>query len=404
VGDARVDRRGFIAAGALAGLGVLTGCGSVGDAGGSGGSGEGALKVGLLVPQSGVYAPLGKDMEAGWGLYLSEHGGRLGGRRVTTVVADEGEGPDTGVPAAQRLIRQDRVDVLVGVVSSTVALGIRDLVEESGKLLLVANAGADAITGPGGSPLIWRTSFTNAQTDAPLGRMLASEPGIAERGGVYTIAADYAAGDEHIAGFRAGYEGGRIAGQAKTPFGTTQDFQPFLGRIRSSGAAACMCFYAGAEAVAFVKQYAEFGLAERVPLYGSGFLTEGGVLEAQGEAARGVRTSLHYAAGLDNPANARFARAYEAKAGLPPTVYAVQAWDAALVLDQALQGAESLEGRALADRLGTLGEIAESPRGAWSFDGQSPRQRIYLREVELSGGAAANAIVEDLGETPPTGV
>ena len=90
----------------------------------------GPVKVGLLVPQSGVYAPLGRDMENGFRMYLDAKGGKLGGRAVELVVADEGGGPDTGVPAAQKLLQQDKVTTLVGIVNSAVALGVRDLVND----------------------------------------------------------------------------------------------------------------------------------------------------------------------------------------------------------------------------------------------------------------------------------
>jgi branched-chain amino acid transport system substrate-binding protein len=357
------------------------------------------VKVGLVIPQSGVYAPLGEDMKAGWDLWLEQHGGKLGGRAVETVVVDEGEGPDTGVPAVQKVLQQDRVDSVVGIVNSATALGSVEVVNSAKKLLIVANAGADALTGS--SKYIWRTSFTNGQVAYAVGKHVASTP--EGKKGVYAMAADYAAGEEAIAGFKKGFEeaGGEIVGEAKTPFGTTQDFQPFLAKARSADPGAVFVFYAGAEAVSFVKQYREFGLSERAALYGSGFLTEGGVLTAQGGAAEGVRTALHYATAIDNEANKSFVEAYEAKTGKPPTVYALQAWDAASVLDRAVKAAGGLDGDALAGALGKVGEISDSPRGPWTFEQQSPLQEMYLREVRTEGDAVTNAVVETLGRVPP---
>jgi branched-chain amino acid transport system substrate-binding protein len=379
---------------------ALGACGSVGEESSGGeegqaGAGSGPIKVGLVIPQSGVYAPLGEDMKAGWDLWLEQHGNKLGGRSVETVVVDEGEGPDTGVPAVQKVLQQDRVDTVVGIVNSATALGAVDIVDGAKKVLVVANAGADSLTGS--SKYIWRSSFTNGQVAYSVGKYLAGTP--EGKKGVYAMAADYAAGEEAIAGFKKGFEegGGKLVGEAKTPFGTTQDFQPFLAKARRSNPGAVYVFYAGAEAVSYVKQYDEFGLSESVPLYGSGFLTEGGVLTAQGAAADGVHTALHYATALDNAANKSFAEAYEAKTGKPPTVYAVQAWDSAAVLDAAVKEAGALEGDALAEALGTLGEIADSPRGPWTFEQQSPAQEMYLREVREE----ANAVVDSLGSVPP---
>jgi branched-chain amino acid transport system substrate-binding protein len=242
---------------------------------------------------------------------------------------------------------------------------------------------------------VWRTSFTNAQIAAAMGEHLAEE-GV---GPVYVMAPDYAAGQEVVAGFIEAFEagGGTLAGQALTPFGKTQDFQPFLSGAQASGAKAVFVFYAGGEAVSFVKQYADFGLKDTLPLYGSGFLTEGGVLAAQGEAAVGVQTALHYSTEIDNESNKEFVEAYREAYDALPTVYAVQAYDAANVLARALKESTDLTGKAITDALGGLGTIDDSPRGPWSFNGQTPEQTIYLREVTDEGGTLLNSVVTDLG-------
>ncbi|MGY1663612.1 ABC transporter substrate-binding protein [Geodermatophilus sp. SYSU D00705] len=387
------------------GAGLLTltvaacGGGSLGgeeEGGGSGGGeGGGTVRVGLVIPQAGVYTPLGEDMQQGWDLWLEQNGGELGGYTVETVVADEGEGPDTGVPAVQRLLTEGDVDALVGIVNSATALGVAGQVTESQVPLIVANAGAEAITQDAASPYVWRSSFTNAQIAAAMGEHLAAE-GI---GPVYVMAPDYAAGQEVVAGFTQAYTagGGTIAGQALTPFGTTQDFQPFLSGIQGSGAAATFVFYAGGEAVSFVQQYADFGLKDTVPLYGSGFLTEGSVLDAQGPAAVGVRTTLHYSTEIDNAVNTEFVQAYQEAYGELPTTYAVQAYDAANVLSRALEEAGGTDGAALTEALGSLGEIDDSPRGPWIFTDQTPEQAVYLREVVDENGTLVNSVVEELG-------
>lgn len=360
--------------------------------------GGGSLKVGLVVPQSGVYAPLGVDMKNAWDLWLAQHDGVVGGREVQTVVADEGEGPDTGVPAVQKLIQDDNVDVLVGIVNSAIALGSKDLVTESKKLLIIANAGANDITGAQRSPYIWRVSFSNSQTGFAVGQHLATVADVADA--VYALAPDYAAGNESVGGFRNSFEagGGTVVGESFSPFGTTQDFQPFLSQVEAAGAKATYAFYSGGEAIAFVKQYAEFGLAGEIPLYGTGFLTEGAVLEEQGDSALGVRTGLHYATSLDNEANTAFVQAYaDAYDGADTTVFAMQTWDAASVLDKAVTAAGAIDSDSLSAALGTLGSIDDSPRGPWTFDNQNPKQVFYLREVVDEGGTLSNKVLEELG-------
>jgi len=395
-----LSRRAALGMVGLAGLATAAGCGNSvggGPSGGSGSSGGGAVKVGLVIPQDGVYTPLGVDLRNGWQLYLDQHEGKLGGYEVETVIADEGEGPDTGVPAIQGLITRDNVDLLVGIVNSASALGSVEAIAAAKKVLVIANAGAIAVTGQARNPYVWRASFTNAQAAFAMGEHLAGQQ---PEGGVYLMAPDYAAGQETFVAFKEAYVGGggTIAGEALTPFGTTQDFQPFLSGIPGSGAGATFVFYSGGEAVDYVTQYAEFGLKDTVPLYGSGFLTEGSVLEAQGEAALGIQTALHYSTEIDNAANADFVAAYSDAHGVLPTCFAVQTWDSALVLDLALAEAADLSGDAISDALAGLGEISGSPRGPWVFDGQTPKQIEYLREVQQGDGVLINAVVDELGE------
>ncbi|WP_248964301.1 ABC transporter substrate-binding protein [Sphaerisporangium perillae] len=355
----------------------------------------GMAKIGLIVPLSGVYSSLGIDMQNGFDLYLDQHAGRLGGKDVELKVVDEGEGPQTGVPAATKLIKEDKVAAVVGIVNSATAMGVRDTFIDSKTPLIIANAGADGVTGTNGSPYIWRTSFTNGTVGASLGAEVSKQVG---DGSVYLISADYSAGKEMIGGFKKAFEaaGGKVAGESYTPFGTTKDFQPYLDTIKASGAKAVFCFYAGAEAVSFVKQYAQFGLAGDLPLFGTGFVTEGGALDAEGISAEGTQTSLHYTDLIDTPKNKKFVADYQAAFNARPTVYAVQAYDAAAVLDAALARPGTADGRGIARALGEIGPI-DSPRGSWGFGRKhDPVQPYYLRKVEKRGGRFVNTLVREL--------
>lgn len=352
-----------------------------------------AVKVGFVVPTSGVYEPLGIDLTRGFELYMDQHDGKLGGLDVEVIKADEGEGPDTGVPATTRVITENGVNVVVGIVNSATALGVKETLVSSKVPLIVANAGANDVAD--GSEWMWRTSFSNGAVGEALGAYVAEQT---KGESVYLMAPDYAAGSEVLAGFKETFEaaGGQVAGETLTPFGTTSDYQPFLSKVQNSGAKAVYAFYAGAEAVNFVKQYRAFGLAESTPLFGAGYLTEGGVLAAQGEDALGVTTALHYSNMLDTPENQEFVEAYTEAYDAAPTSFAVQAYDAAAVLDAALADADGTSGEDIATALAGLGEIA-SPRGAWSFDEMhNPDQQYFLRKVEMVDGAPANTVVSTL--------
>lgn len=360
------------------------------------------VKIGFVAPLSGPFATIGEDMRRGFRLYLDRHEGRLGGRQVNVVEVDEGAGPETGVPALRRLITRDRVVAAAGVVNSAVALGAHQSFIDARVPLVVANAGANALTGAKGSEFIWRTSFASSERNYAIGRWLARQPAV--RGGVFLLAADFVAGREQIAGFKTTFTagGGKIAGEQYSPFGTTQDFQPYLAQVRASGAGAVYAFYGGQDAVNFVRQYKDFGLAGQIPLYGPGDLTEGPVLAAQGAAADGIITALNYSSELDTPVNRAFVEAYEAAYKATPPAYAVQSYDAAAVLDAALDEIDgAVSGAGLVAALAKVGEI-DSPRGPWRFNRQrNPDQHYYLRQVRWNGDRFVNAVIGDLGPSEP---
>ncbi len=355
---------------------------------------SGPLKIGLLVPQSGVYKSLGDDMKAGFETYLKEKDNKLGGREVDVILADEGETADSGKAAADKLVKQDQVAVVTGVVNSAVMNGIVDLFETSSIPLVGSNASPTTLTG---KQFIWRTSYVNDEPGKALGAHVAQQ----NKGPVYLLAADYQAGKDEVGGFKETFEpaGGEVADEVYTPFPATKNFQPFLAGLQKSGATQVFTFYAGGAAVDFVKQFEQFGLTGKVTHYSAGFLTEGGVLEAQGDAALGTLTAMNYSADLDNETNKKFVEAYTAATGRAPTTYAMASYDAAQVIDKAVAAAgDNATSEAINEAIKGVGEI-DSPRGAWSFnENGTPKQTWYLREVKEVDGKLANVVISELGE------
>ncbi|PHP28718.1 ABC transporter [Limimaricola cinnabarinus] len=320
------------------------------------------IDVGLLLPFSGVYAALGNDIEAGFRLGLDTFGAETDA--TFEVIAEDTEvKPPVALAKARKLMLQDNVDVMVGIVSSGVLGAVRDMVDGAGVPLIVANAGNDEATGVDCSPYITRISFSNGQVNRPMGTWLAGQ-GVEK---VYTLAPDYAAGRQMIGGFVETFEaaGGEIVGQEFTPFQQTQDFGPYLAQAKASGADAVYVFYAGGEAISFVKQYDSFGLKGELPLYGSGFLTSPLYVAAEGPAAEGVIAAGHYVPTIDNEANAAFVQAFEAENDRLPSEFAVHGYDAARALIEATAtGAADRESLAQALREVSFG----GPRGQLSID------------------------------------
>lgn len=390
-------RSPFLIALAAAGALTLSACGggTLGGGDDEGAAADGTIKIGLLVPQSGVYKSLGDDMKAGFEVYLEEHDNTLGGLEVEIVLADEGETADSGKAAADKLVKQDGVAVVTGVVNSAVMNGVVDLFETSEIPLVGSNASPTTLTD---ATYIWRTSYVNDQPGEALGAYVAEEVD----GSVYFLAADYQAGLDEVTGFKRSFEpaGGETADEVYTPFPSTSNFQPFLSNVSSSGAEALFSFYAGGAAVEFVKQYDQFGLKGEVDHYSPGFLTEGGVLDGQGASAEGTYTAMNYNHDLDNELNAAFVEAYEAKTDLKPTTYAMASYDAAHVLDLAIEAAGGAEAdsAAINEAIGEIEQV-ESPRGTWTWsDIGTPVQTWYLREVQEVDGTLTNVVVQELGE------
>src|SRR5450631_2521016 len=127
----------------------------------SGAQAQQKIKVGLMLPYSGTYAALGTAIENGFKLYVTEQGGKLGGREIEYVKVDDESEPSKATDNVNKLIKRDNVDVVVGTVHSGVAAAMAKVAKESGTLLIVPNAGAQVVTGPMCAPNIFRSSFSN---------------------------------------------------------------------------------------------------------------------------------------------------------------------------------------------------------------------------------------------------
>ena len=257
------------------------------------------LKVGFMLPATGTFAALGDMIEKGFKLYVQEQGGKLAGRELQYFKVDDESDPSKATDNVNKLIKRDQVDVIVGTVHSGVALAMARAAKESNTLLIVPNAGADAITGAQCAPNIFRSSFSNWQPGYAAG-VVAAQKGYKR---AMTITWNYAAGQETVKGFNEAFEkgGGKVMKELSLPFPNVE-FQALLTEVAAQKPDVVFAFFAGGGAVKFVKDYDAAGLKKNIPLVASGFLTDG-TLEAQGSSAQGILSTLHYADNLDTPRN-----------------------------------------------------------------------------------------------------
>jgi branched-chain amino acid transport system substrate-binding protein len=296
------------------------------------------VKVGFLLPYTGTYAKLGTFCRDAFMLRLAEAGNKLGGREIEWVDVDSEANPAKAPELTNRLLKKEKVDFLIGPVHSVVGMAMVKMARgDDGPITVIPNAGADQLTGALCAPNIFRTSFSSYQMGYPGG------PAMLEDGHkrVVLVYWNYGFGKEVAAAFKKSFVagGGELIKEIATPFPEV-DFQAYLTELAALKPDAIYTFYAGGGAVKFVKDFAAAGLKDSIKLYGAGFITEG-VTQAQGAAAEGVRSVLHYADTLDNPANHRFRAAFKKATGQEADVYAVQGYDAGELI---LRGMTAVKG------------------------------------------------------------
>jgi branched-chain amino acid transport system substrate-binding protein len=353
------------------------------------------LKVGLMLPYTGTFAALGNAIENGFKLHVAEQGGKLGGREIEFFKVDDESDPSKATDNVNKLIKRDNVDVIVGTVHSGVAMAMAKVAKDSGTLLIVPNAGADAITGPMCARNIFRTSFSNWQPGYATG-VVAAQKGYKR---AMTITWNYAAGTETVKGFTEAFEkgGGKVVKDLALPFPNVE-FQALLTEIAAQKPDVVFAFFAGGGAVKFVKDYDAAGLRKTVPLMGSGFLTDG-TLEAQGPAAQGLITSLHYADNIDTPRNQAFRKAYALSYKANADVYAVQGYDAAQLLASGLTAVKGDAARRDDLILAMKKTIINSPRGKLAMSNtHNPVQDFYIREAKGVNNESVGIAVKALAD------
>lgn len=356
------------------------------------------IKVGVLLPYSGIFAVLGKDQDAALEVASDTFGREVAGRPIEWVRGDTESKPNVGLAQAKKLILKEKVDLLVGTISSAVAGAVRDYVHNSKTPLIITNAGNDRLTGPACSPWILRTSFSNAQVNRPMGRWMA------DRGyrRVFLIAFDYAAGRQTMEAFRDSFtaSGGIIVGEEYPPLGETRDFGPYLAKARAAGPDAVYAFFAGGPAIKFVKEYAAFGLKDKIPLAGPGWLTSALYVDKQGDDARGILSTLNYVPSIDSEANRKFQRDFQAKAGRAGSEFGVAMYDTVHLIVEALKKT----GGDVADRRAFVQAMHEvsftGPRGPLRIDPATNNiiQNIYISEIGRMPNGGMGARIEEVIE------
>jgi branched-chain amino acid transport system substrate-binding protein len=362
------------------------------------------IKVGLLLPYTGTMPLQAKGVSDGVELYFEEIGWKAGGRAIQIIKEDDENNPTVGLTKLRRLVEQQKVNFIVGPVSSAVGLAIHEYVRKAQVIQINPCAFTRDLTSPQRwSPNIFRTVETTDQTNYPMGKWMFKNT--AHRNVVIT-ASDFSAGHHSVEAFKAGFEeaGGKVIKEVYPKMGT-MDFASFLTAIDVKGADAVYAWFAGTDAVRFVQQYQEFGLKKRLPLYGYGVIADDPYLVSIGDAALGVVTGCHYAWTIDTPRNKAFVKAYQTKWGEVPSRYSEFGYTSASVIGAAV---EALKGdiedipRVSAEMKRVAPKI-DTPSGPLAFDQYNQRiVNVYVEKVEKRDGKLVNVVIDSIGKVAQT--
>ncbi len=353
---------------------------------------SGPIKIGLLVPLTGAASALGKDMQSGTELYLDEINRQVAGRKIELIIEDTEGVTATALTKARKLVDQDHVAILTGGLLASTGYALHPFADAAKIPTTYPVMSSDDLTQRKPAKWVVRTGWNSSQSTQAFGEWVAKNLKYKK---IATVGFDYAFGWESVGGFQRTFEenGGQIVQKIWTPLNTT-DFSPFIAQIKGDADAVFSVFF-GRGSLQFVKQYADAGLKAKIPLLGNGTVTDESVLPQMGDEALGVYTTLHYSAALDTPANKKFAKAFEAKAGKVPSYYAETCYTNARWIVEAIK---AINGK-VEDREAFLAalkkvELKDFPRGPVVIDKWgNPIQNVYIRKVERVGGQLQNTVI-----------
>ena len=355
----------------------------------NGAAAQDKVRIGLIYTLSGPPAALGQQSKNGFELAVKHLGGKMGGKEVELFVADDELKPELAIQKVRALMDRDKVDVVVGPIFSNVLVAIHKSVIDAGKILISTNAGASSFAGAACNSHFFVTSYQNDQIYEALGKV-ATDKGYKS---VYAMVPNYQAGKDAIAGFKRTYKG-QIVEESFVPLNNL-DFQSELSKLNAKKPDALFTFMPGGLGISLIKQFNQAGLKGKLPIL-SAFTADEATLPALQDAAEGVYGALTWAPNLDNPQNKKFVADYEKAYNAVPASYAMQAYDAAMLIDSAVRatGGNLSDTKAFAAALKKAD--FKSVRGPFKFNINGyPIEDFYLTKVaKRADGKFQTEIVE----------
>jgi branched-chain amino acid transport system substrate-binding protein len=333
------------------------------------------IRIGLIYTLSGAPSTLGQQSKNGFELALKSLGGKMGGKDVELFVVDDELKPDVAIQKVRGMLERDRVDFVVGPIFSNILVAIHKPVIDAGKILISTNAGTSNFAGAGCNANFFVTSYQNDQIFEAVGE--ASNRLGYKR--VYILVPNYPAGKDAIAGFKRTYKG-EIIEESLLPLNTT-DFGPEVSKIAASKADALFTFMPGGLGINLLNTFIQAGLKGKLPIV-STFTADEATLPVLKDNAVGVYGVLTWAPNMDNAANKKFVSEYEAAYNAVPASYAMQAYDAAMLINSAVAAVNGNLADQNAVRAALKKAAFTSVRGPFKFNVNGyPIEDFYLTKV-----------------------
>jgi branched-chain amino acid transport system substrate-binding protein len=359
-----------------------------------------SVKIGFVTTLTTPAGVIGADMKNSVEIALDHINHKMGNLDVELIMEDDGFKPDIGKQKTDKLVKQDDVDFVAGYIWSHVLLASAKSVTDAGKFLISANAGPSQIAGKRCHKNFFSTSWQNDQTPMALGEYLNQE-GVKS---LYIMAPNYAAGKDMAAGVENVFKG-KVLGKDLTKWGADAqlDFSAELAKAMASGAEALYVFYPGKAGGAFMKQYQQAGLQDKMPLYTAFTVDSISLPKLQKAGLKGVlgtKMAQEWSPDMDNAANKRFVAEYLKRHGKYPAFYGAQAYDSIMLIKSAVEAVGGNLKDKDAIRAALKAANFDSVRGRYTYgNNHMPIQNFYLREVvEDSEGRWTTKIVKTIYE------
>ncbi|GIK80915.1 MAG: ABC transporter substrate-binding protein [Hyphomicrobiaceae bacterium] len=362
------------------------------------------IRIGVPTSRTGTYTVLGDQVVRAIEFAAAEANaaGGIDGRKVEVKIADDEGNPDAGRRAGEKLSLEG-YKILTGSISSAVGLALSTQLNRWDALYVSVVNKSPRLTGDACHRRMFRANHSDDMDIAIVTPWLKDKP----EQNWSIIAADYLWGRGSAAAFKEAAQklGKTIKSELFPPLGTT-DFAPYITQLRDSGAQGLWVALSGSDAINFAKQARQFGLTDKMVVFGHNFVVPSTV-KAVGKDAIGIWGNVGYAPSIESPRNKAFVEAWRAKYQADPTDYEGEAYTGSLLIFEAVKRAKSVAPAQVAKAMEGL--TLMSPFGEVTMraaDHQLEMPNYLGRVVDVNGEASIEVVREFDAKTatpPPSG-